>query len=181
MSGARFYEKLSRELSLVLRHMPEKYNLVLDDGGWVSLEQLLAALHQIDKWRFVTIQDIENMMKQATKQRHEIKDGRIRAYYGHSFKEKIRKEIAIPPRYLYHGTTPEAAEQIVQQGLKPMSRQYVHLSTNIKTARLVAERRTATPVLFRIDTQQVKEPFYFGNEDIWLVDAIMPENLEIML
>lgn len=181
MTGVRFYEKLSRELSLVLRHIPEKYNLIMDAEGWVSLEQLLTALHQTTQWRFVTVQDIEDMMKQATKQRHEIKDGRIRAYYGHSFNEKIIQKKAIPPRYLYHGTTPEAADLIVQQGLKPMTRQYVHLSTNIETARLVAERRTATPVLFRIDTHQVTSPFYLGNEDIWLSDGIMSQNLEIMI
>lgn len=181
MSGARFYEKLSRELSLVLRHMPEKYSLSLDGEGWVSLEQLLTALHQTDKWRFVTVQDIEDMMKQATKQRHEIKDGRIRAYYGHSLNEKIVRKIAMPPRYLYHGTTPEAAELIVKEGLKPMTRQYVHLSSTVETARLVAERRTATPVLFRIDTQRVMSAFYLGNEDIWLADTIGPQSLEIMI
>jgi putative RNA 2'-phosphotransferase len=35
-----------------------------------------------------------------------------------------------PPAILYHGTSPSAAKNIMSEGLRPMNRQYVHLSTD---------------------------------------------------
>ena len=44
------------------------------------------------------------MIEKSEKKRHEIKDGRIRAFYGDSIPMKIWKEEKTPPDILYHGT-----------------------------------------------------------------------------
>ncbi|GLH96713.1 hypothetical protein Pa4123_19870 [Phytohabitans aurantiacus] len=36
--------KLSKRMSLALRHAPERFGLALDEGGWVRVDDLLAAL-----------------------------------------------------------------------------------------------------------------------------------------
>lgn len=36
--------------------------------------------------------------------RHALKDGKIRAFYGHSIPMKILREEQMPPDVLYHGT-----------------------------------------------------------------------------
>jgi putative RNA 2'-phosphotransferase len=38
-------QALSKTLSYVLRHKPEKFGLALDAEGWVGIAELLAALH----------------------------------------------------------------------------------------------------------------------------------------
>jgi len=173
------YVRLSKTISRALRHAPDRFGLSLDSEGWTPISDLLAALRRHRReWQTVTEDDLDRMLAQANKQRFEIRDGRIRAYYGHSLDQIIQHEPAIPPDSLYHGTTPYALAAIRQDGLRPMSRQYVHLSTTEQTARMVGSRRTDTPVILRIDARAAHTAgiaFYHGNEDIWLSDAIPPQ------
>jgi putative RNA 2'-phosphotransferase len=170
--------RLSKTISHALRHQPEAYGLQLDPEGWVAVDELLTALQQRrSAWHNVSLSDITTIITESSKQRFELHDGKIRAFYGHSLPEKVEKLPATPPATLYHGTTPQAAAAIRHEGLKSMKRQYVHLSTDEKTAKLVALRRTSQPVILHIAALQAHEQginFYLGNEDIWLADPIPP-------
>ncbi len=170
--------RLSRVMSHALRHKPEQYGLTLDSEGWVPTEALLHALQRYsNQWRGINEKDIAEMMAQSEKQRFQMRDGRIRAFYGHSVATKMEKEAALPPALLYHGTTPMAAEAILKEGLKPMNRQYVHLSADRETALLVARRRTQRPVILHVHAQDAHEhgvPFYLGNDMVWLAEPIPP-------
>ena len=86
------YKKLSKEVSYVLRHVPWEYGLEMDEKGWVPIEQLLDALHRTKKWINICETDLTEMIELSEKKRHEIKNGRIRAFYGHSIPMKIIKE-----------------------------------------------------------------------------------------
>jgi putative RNA 2'-phosphotransferase len=111
----------------------------------------------------------------ADKKRHEIRDGRIRALYGHSTPHKLLKEPAEPPSVLYHGTSPEAAGRIRAEGLRPMGRQYVHLSLDKATAEQVGRRKAAAPILLVVKAAEAHAGgvgFYRGNDLVWLADAI---------
>jgi len=118
------------------------------------------------------------MIAQSEKQRFEVREGRIRALYGHSTPEKMERKESAPPLLLYHGTTPQAIHTIRRSGLKPMKRQYVHLSVDVETARQVALRRTNRPIVLKIvalDAYQHGINFYLGNDMIWLSDPIPPQ------
>lgn len=176
------YLNLSKEVSYALRHAPWEYELELDAEGWVTIEQLLSALKQSDKWRDITEVDILKMIEISDKKRHEISSGKIRAFYGHSVPMKISKEIGYPPKYLYHGTSVHSLESIQNNGIKPMVRQYVHLSEDIETAKLVGNRKSGKTVILKINTEaaQIKGiNFYIGNEKVWLADYIPFEFIEI--
>jgi putative RNA 2'-phosphotransferase len=175
--------ELSRVLSHALRHEPWLYELELDDEGWAPLEIVLGALRaQREEWRDLSRTDIERMIKSSPKRRHEILGERVRALYGHSVPGKLRKEAATPPQILFHGTSADAANVITREGLKPMSRQYVHLSVDVATARQVGLRKTKTPVLLEIDAGAAKASgvaFYAGNEMVWLADTVPARFLRI--
>lgn len=168
---------LSKEISYALRHAPWEYELEMDAEGWVSMEQLLDALHRSDKWRDVLQDDIAFMIHQSEKKRFEICNEKIRAYYGHSFPMKIMKEEKIPLDELYHGTARRFMASIMQEGLLPKGRQYVHLSQDIETASSVGSRHDAKPCILKIDAKQAFRDgikFYHGNEKVWLTDKIPP-------
>lgn len=120
------YLELSKEISYALRHAPWEYELELDENGWVSAEQLLTALNESDKWDNVTLEDLEHIIENSDKKRHELVAGRIRAIYGHSIPKKIVKESTEPPAILYHGTARCFIKSIRDKGLLPKGRQYVH-------------------------------------------------------
>jgi putative RNA 2'-phosphotransferase len=175
--------RLSKTISHALRHKPAEYGLKLDTEGWVEIEDLLTALRKRrSAWQYVSLADIMTIIAESEKQRFELRDDRIRAFYGHSTDEKIERQPVIPPDSLYHGTTTQAATTIRKEGLRPMRRQYVHLSTDMKTARSVALRHTGQPVILHIDARKAYEQgihFYSGNEDIWLADPIPPEFISL--
>lgn len=170
--------QLSRTISYALRHNPAEFGLTLDVEGWVSIDDLLAALRKrSSKWDSLRVDDLTRMLAQSEKQRFEMRDGKIRAFYGHSVELKMQHEPAMPPAFLYHGTTPQAAKLIRSEGLKPMQRQYVHLSADEETARQVALRRTQRPVILHIDALAASQQgivFYLGNDKVWLADHIPP-------
>ena len=169
-------DELSKILSHALRHEPWLYELELDDEGWVSLGAVLGALReQRAEWWDLSRADVERMIESSAKRRHELVGDRIRALYGHSVPGKLRRERAAPPAVLFHGTSPGAAKAIMHDGLRPMSRQYVHLSVDTAMAREVGRRKSRTPVLIEIDAARAHEAgvaFYEGNEKVWLADVV---------
>ncbi len=167
---------LSRTLSHALRHAPHEYELELDDEGWVPLAAVLDAIQ-------VGVDDVRRMMAQATKQRFELDEagGRMRARYGHSVPGKLRKVPAPPPEVLWHGTAPAVAEIILRDGLRPMGRQYVHLSIDRETALEVGRRKARAPVMLRVRAAEAAAAgvaFYAGNDRVWLADAVPPAYIE---
>jgi putative RNA 2'-phosphotransferase len=173
------YKRLSKTISVALRHAPEDFGLTLDAEGWTPVDDLLAALRpRRREWRNLAEADLVAMIDQSTKRRYEISDGRIRAFYGHTVSVKIEKTPAVPPQVLYHGTSPRAAALILAEGLKPMNRQYVHFSTDPQTARLVGSRHAAEPVILEVQALAAHHAgvvFFLGNEDIWLAENIPPQ------
>lgn len=162
-------------MSHALRHEPWLYELELDEAGWVSVQSLVEALRLERGWSSLTAADVEAMVAGASKQRHEIRDGRIRALYGHSVPGRVERVPALPPAELFHGTSPAAAEKIRVEGLRPMGRQYVHLSADRATAWAVGSRKAREPVILVVAARAAAEAgvvFYVGNEGIWLADEV---------
>lgn len=174
--------QISKRLSYILRHAPEKYGLELDEKGWVLVQDMLRALRNDRKyWTDVTLEDLQAAIASSDKQRHEIQNGKIRAIYGHSISEKIIKSPAIPPEILFHGTDPAIVETIQAKGLKPMSRQYVHLSADVETAIKVGKRKAQEPVILKIKARQACQNgtlFYQESNGIWLADVVPAEYID---
>lgn len=170
--------ELSKEISYALRHAPWEYELKMDEEGWVSVGQLLDALNKNEKWKNISEKDLVVMIQKSEKKRHEIANGKIRAYYGHSVPMKISKEEKVPPEILYHGTARRFLNSIKESGLIPKGRQYVHLSQDVETAHNVAMRHDKQPCILKINAAQACQDgirFYYGNERVWLADEI-PSN-----
>jgi len=103
------------------------------------------------EWKDLCSSDLERAIAHSEKKRHELRDGRIRARYGHSTPHKISMKPADRPLLLYHGTSPEAAGWIRVGGLKPMGRQYVHLAVDRETAERVGGRKAKEPVVLVVE------------------------------
>ena len=167
---------LSKTISHALRHAPWLYELELDEGGWVPLEDLLQALRgHRSNWRTVDRADLERMIARSDKARFEVEGERIRARYGHSLPGKLARMPAAPPPILYHGTAARAVPLILAEGLKPMRRQFVHLSADEETARQVGSRKGGSPVILIVRAGEAHAagiPFYVGNDLVWLADSV---------
>ena len=139
------------------------------------MNQLLDALCKDKKWRDVSENDLIIMIDKSEKKRHEINNGKIKAFYGHSIAMRIVKEEKKPPEVLYHGTARRFLYSILKTGLLPKGRQYVHLSQDVETANNVGKRHDVRPCLLKIDANQAFADgikFYYGNEKVWLAYEI---------
>ncbi len=168
--------ELSKEISYALRHAPHEYELELDEEGFVLIDQLLHAINEGGNYdRTVTKADLEEIIRTSEKKRHEIVGDKIRALYGHSVPQFIKKAEGVPPKVLYHGTTKEALGSIKKNGLVPMQRQYVHLSVDREMADSVARRKKKDIAILQVDTEAAQKngiKFYVGNDKVWLADNI---------
>lgn len=175
--------RLSKAMAHALRHAPWQYELELDAEGWVPADDLLTALRERGgTWAALTPEDLGRVIDRSDKARYELRDGRIRARYGHSVGGRLARAPAEPPPTLYHGTSPAALPAIQREGLRPMRRQYVHLSTDPATARQVGARRSPRPVVLAVRAAEAHAaglPFYLGNAHVWLADRLPPTYLDV--
>lgn len=173
--------KISKIMSLILRHYPGRFGVTLDAEGYASIDDLLAAVRR--GFPDVTCDDILAIVREIEpeKQRFSIVDEDIRANYGHSLKERIEHQAEVPPPVLYHGTHEKAVDAILNGGLHPMKRQYVHLTINQEIALKVGARR-GKPCLIQVDADRAYSDgvrFYKANESFWLTDGVKPAYLKI--
>ncbi len=146
-------ELVSKFLSGLLRHFPHSFGLKVDEEGWARLEdveRIVRERHGVGR------REIELIAEFDPKGRFEIRDGRIRARYGHSIKVEVDwSEGSDIPSVLYHGTHPKNVESILKEGLRPMRRREVHLSETIGDAIEVGRRYHPNPAVLAIDAEKM--------------------------
>jgi putative RNA 2'-phosphotransferase len=167
--------RLSKFLSLVLRHRPDEYRLAMDELGFVDFDSLIDVLAAEDIVGENAEEIVETLVEESDRPRFEIRDGRIRALYGHSSRIQLALPETVPPDTLYHGTTPGAARSVREEGLLPAGRAYVHLSGTAEEARSIGSRHCDDPILVEIDTAGARDQgivFHHATELIWLCGAL---------
>ncbi len=174
--------RLSKFLSLVLRHRPDEYGLKMDGHGFVDFEDLVDVLVAEDVVAEDAEEQVQGLVEGSERRRFEITDGRIRALYGHSARVNLDLPEDDPPAVLYHGTTPGTAHRVAGEGLAPAGRAYVHLSATREEALAVGRRHDDNPVLLEIDTAASREAgitFHQATDLIWLCPALPVDVLTI--
>jgi putative RNA 2'-phosphotransferase len=170
---------LSKFLSLILRHEPQRIGVALDENGWISVEILLAALAAHGK--SISRQTLYDVIAQNDKQRFALsEDGlRIRANQGHSVPVELQHAPCAPPAVLYHGTVGRFIAAIRREGLRKGSRHHVHLSASREVALRVGTRRGRAVILgVRAESMAAAgHTFYRTPNDVWLVDHVPPQFL----
>jgi putative RNA 2'-phosphotransferase len=168
------HTKISKFLSLILRHRPEAIGIELDAQGWVGIDELLRACAA--NGRPLSRADLEYVVTHNNKKRFAIsEDGRrIRASQGHSIEVELGYEAAVPPDTLYHGTAVRNLDSIRQKGLLKGQRHHVHLSLDEATARNVGQRHgTAVVLTVRVgDMVDAGFTFFVSANSVWLTDHV---------
>jgi putative RNA 2'-phosphotransferase len=172
--------KLSKFVSLVLRHQPEVIGLELDENGWAEVDRFieLAKQHGTDLSKSV----LEEIVETNSKKRFSFNSekSKIRANQGHSIDIDLGLTPKQPPKLLFHGTALRFIESIRQQGLIAGNRQHVHMSSDETTAINVGQRH-GKPVVLKIDTSAMHQDgfvFFCSENSVWLTEFVPPQYLE---
>lgn len=171
----------SKFLSLVLRHKPDVIGLQLDAEGWLPIDELIVSANHNGKP--LTLELLHEVVVSCAKQRFSLsEDGlKIRANQGHSVSSvELNLEPVAPPSVLYHGTVAAFAESIRVQGLLKRSRNHVHLSADVETAKSVGSRR-GKPIVLTVLAHTMHASghvFYQSANGVWLTDSVPSEFID---
>lgn len=170
--------RISRYISLLLRHSPEQKNLKMDEYGYVSVKQLCDALK-------ITKQELDWIVENNNKKRFSYKNKKkeyIRACQGHSVNVKLELKEAILgknlPDILFHGTTTDNYDNIMKNGLQKMKRHDVHLTNDYKSATEVGLRYAKNInklVVFNVDVKAMINDglkFYVSDNMVYFTNQV---------
>lgn len=167
-------KQISRQMSRILRHQADHLHMGIDPEGFVPLASLLAHVRK-------TIPEATETLIRAVvdtvdpqKQRFSIVGDDIRANYGHSITTRIHYPAEEPPTILYHGTSDVTKEKILQEGLWPMGRQFVHMTVDMALARQVGGRH-GKPCVILVNAARAWRDgivFHNANRGFWLAEVI---------
>ena len=174
---------VSKFLSFVLRHKPDKIGLTLDSEGWANVDDLIECCNK--KSEFITIELIEKVVATNDKKRFAFNADKtkIRANQGHSLQVDLHLTPKKPPELLYHGTATRFLNSIKAQGLISGNRQYVHLSSDMETAIKVGKRH-GNPIVLTIRAWQMFESnmiFYISENGVWLTNQVPTKYIELSI
>jgi putative RNA 2'-phosphotransferase len=166
---------------LILRHRPEEFHITLDQHGFANIEDILRALQE--RFPYITHDDIHDLVHLSEKQRFEIIGEKIRARYGHSFPVQLDLPPVVPPEFLYQAVSPEIVENILQNGLSPRDRQYIHLSLSSQIAAELGRKTSPNYVILKILAQKAASEGnvrFFNSGPVVLTEFVPPQFIEIL-
>jgi len=187
MSGVsrrdRKLRKLSRFLSMLLRHQPARFPVRLDDQGYTALSDVMRVLRALPNFRWATRADIDEIVGARGRAKFEIVQDdagtRIRALYGHTAVRPVHA-LVTPPDVLYVAVTPERVREAVAEGLLPGETGYVELVSSAEEARRLVAHETDRPTVFAVDTPAAMAAgcaFHSPAEGIYLVARVVGAHL----
>ncbi len=169
--------RISKFLSGLLRHYPEKFGIKLDERGFTEISDILRILG-IDRL------SLEALVYLDKKNRFEIVGDRIRARYGHSVEINHKwSDSGEIPSVLYHGTSPKNIKSILKIGLLPMKRREVHLSKTMEDAVEVGKRHSKNPAILSINAKKMMEDGYEIRKkgEVYTTDFVPKEYIKVIL
>ena len=122
----------SKRLSWLLRHGAGEAGLRMDEAGWTSVDDVLRKLH-------TNMETLLLAVEENNKARLELREGRIRACQGHSTEGMPVTREALEASWerhdgsgpLWHGTSVDAVEPILKEGIRSVGRTHVHLAEGV--------------------------------------------------
>lgn len=174
--------KISRFLSLVLRHQPETIGIKLTEEGWTNVDELIAAMNAHGEP--LDFETLEHVVDTNDKNRFAFSDDgeMIRANQGHSVEVNLGYQPTLPPEVLYHGTVDKFLPSIRENGIQKGQRHHVHLSQSLGTANAVGKRR-GQPVILTIRAREMNvagHDFYVSANGVWLTDFVPPQFIQFI-
>ena len=168
------HNKLSKFLSLVLRHKPETIGISLSEQGWVDTKTLIEKMNEYGKQ--IDLETLSIIVETNNKKRFGFSENKskIRANQGHSLDIDLGYFQKTPPNILYHGTAQKYIDSIFKSGLEKRNRHQVHLSKEIETAYKVGQRH-GKPVILKVLAEQMHEDgfkFFESENKVWLTDNV---------
>ena len=168
MEWKRYFLKLSKKLSYILRHGAAELDLTLREDGYIRIGVLLVH-RQFYKFGF-TEEEVVAVVKNNAKKRFALtREGNtmlVRAQQGHSGRVgnidqhalNIVLGVADVPEMVVHGTKRRKVRSILADGLKTMGRDHIHMARGLPTdVEVISGCRSESDAFLKINATQAIE------------------------
>ncbi|MGC9138140.1 MAG: RNA 2'-phosphotransferase [Thermoplasmata archaeon] len=178
-------EALSKIITGILRHFPEKFNVSLDEHGWAKISDISLGIRNKErKFRWLKDYHVEYFIITDPKGRFQMDPEKksVRAVYGHSIDVDLSDlpRDGIPPK-LYYSIDKEEEEFINEIGIRAGERRWVHLSKTYEEAYIAGLHKTDDPVVLEINTEEAMKDgieFYRATKTIYITKEIPPKYIK---
>lgn len=166
---------LVRLLSYALGARPDEFGLLPDAEGWVSVKELIKALHEDEAWRHVRESMIAEAAERLAPEALELSGAKVRAK---ERKPPLPEYGLQPPAHLYYAARRRGYAVIRERGLSaPEGGQVmlVMLAVDPATAYRLGQRRDAEPVPITVQAHRAMGQgvvFAQWGERLWLCDHV---------
>ena len=173
--------RIGRTMAGALRHFPEKFDLKMDDQGFVYMRDFISAIKRYNpRYHWLRPHHIVALIETDPKGRYQISNDLMRATYGHSLELDLKLPTENIPDHLYYPATPEEADIILETGLRPSDRKMVHLSKTYQDALNAGKVRVEAPIILEIDAAaaiKAGNVISQAGRTVFLAQEIPPEYL----
>ena len=177
----RELNSLSRIIAGALRHFPDKLRLGMDGHGWVEISQLMDAIGSSRSgFNWLRLHHIQALVATDPRSRYQIDGGMIRAKYGHSIDVNLDDLPITEVDELFYPVTEEEADIVLENGIHPIDRKKVHLSTTIEKAVEAGSVRSEHPLIIKVDGVKAREngiDIFQASHDVCVTDSVDAEYL----
>ena len=170
-------DRVGRVVTGILRHFPERFSVELDQHGFIPVTDLVEAIKSRNRsFGWLKEEHVIALCETDEKGRYQIKDGKIRATYAHTISVDLSD---LPkdniPETLYYPTSEEEAPMLLERGISPMDRSFVHLSGTREKAVEAGMVSNENPIILRIDAKKMIEEgmeVYRAGREVYLTKEV---------
>lgn len=170
-------ESLIRMLGYMLGVHPDSFGLVPDEEGWVSIKELLKAMHEEDGWRGVRGSMVRQAAERLSPETLQIDGSRIRAL---DRQPNPPEYGVVTPAHLYIAVRERIYPVIRENGLASSEGRPVVLVADEDHALRLGRRKDPQPVLVTVQARKAGErgvAFALFGEALYLCDQVPPDCL----
>jgi putative RNA 2'-phosphotransferase len=172
MGKNRTPEQLAKLMAYILEKHPEEFGLVLNPDGFVTIKELLKAIHEESGYGYVCRSHL-NEIQISIPASLEIVDDNIRA---------INREALVPPspvdhppKILFTCIRRKAHAVVLDKGIHPQGADHVVLSSDREMAERIGRRKDSQPIVLEVHTARSCQQgvrFYQSGDSLFLADFI---------
>ena len=179
-------ESLGRMMAGILRHFPERFNLEMDEEGFVDIYRMVSAIKRKrgDRMRWLRPTHIIGLVETDPKGRYQIENNHVRATYGHSLDLRLSLPTDNIPPVLYYPSSKEDLDGYLEEGITPRDRVMVHLSKTYENAWEAGSHRgeAEEPMILVIDAEAAQDNGIIiqrAGTTVYTVEEVPPDFISI--
>ena len=169
-------EKLARLMTYMLGHRPDEFGLIPDHEGFVSIKEMLQAIHEEAGWGYVRQGHVNEVLLGAERSLFQPEERRIRSL-DRRWHLALDRPAQTLPRILFTPVRRRAHPHVMQKGLRSGQAKHLVLSPEKEMAIRLGKRRDQRPIVLDVLAAAARAAglaFYrFG--DLYLTAEIPPE------